>query len=44
MVLRDRFNGRKTQKKKDLFTSFIRGVISEKRCVRNAEEGFVCLS
>ena len=34
MVLRDRFNGRKTQKKKDHITSFIRGVISEKRCVR----------
>ena len=34
MVLRDRFNGRKTQKKKDHITSFVRGVISEKRCVR----------
>ena len=43
MVLRDRFNGRKTQKKKDHITSFIRGVISEKRCVRKAEEGRVCL-
>ena len=27
MVLRDRFNGRKTQKKKDHITSFIRGII-----------------
>ena len=42
--MRDRFNGRKTQKKKDHITSFIRGVISsEKRCVRKAEEGRVCL-